>query len=90
MTSESRLEDREPSKVIVAFLKQRIADGKPYNPTRVISAGTGLSAKVIGTRMFGMMSTDWHGLVISKWSDKTWRVALAEVKHGQRSIREAV
>jgi hypothetical protein len=83
------MENREPSKVIVAYLKERIAEGRIYHPTKIIAAGTGLSRKVVGTRMFSMMSTDWHGLLISKWSDKTWRASI-EVKHGRRGIRETV
>lgn len=79
-------EDIGPSKIIVAFLRQRISEGRIYNPTRVIADGTGLSRKVIGTRMKMMASDDWHGLLISKWSDKTWCVTQRE-KHESRRVR---
>jgi len=79
-------ENLGPSKIIVDFLKQRVADGRIYNPTRVIADGTGLSRKVIGTRMKMMASDDWHGLLISKWSDKVWCVTRRE-KNAQRRIR---
>jgi glycerate-2-kinase len=81
------LEDREPSKTIVAFLKSRIREGREFNPTRVIVAGTGMTSKAVGARMHIMAKQDWHGLVITKWTERVWLVKSAQRRsHGQTAI----
>ena len=66
--------DPVPTKTIAEFLRARLRKGREFNPTRVIVAGTGLSAKQVGARMLGLSRGNKFKLEVTLWSPRVWRV----------------